>query len=159
MIDNIEYLNINSINALLKSLEEPPKNTFFILIHSGKKILATLKSRCLNFRIFLSNKESNEIIRKMLDLDINNFINRDLLNYYSTPGKILNLIKFAQDNKIDIIDISLKKFLILLINDPNYKNIKSIKLLIYEFIEIYLINRINPKNHDFVSNFLKKIES
>ena len=31
MIDNAENLNLNASNALLKSLEEPPKNTFFFL--------------------------------------------------------------------------------------------------------------------------------
>ena len=32
LIDNIEFLNINSANALLKVLEEPSHNIFFILI-------------------------------------------------------------------------------------------------------------------------------
>ncbi len=31
MIDNAEYLNLNSSNALLKSIEEPQDNTFFLL--------------------------------------------------------------------------------------------------------------------------------
>ena len=57
LIDNIELLNTNSINALLKVLEEPNENTFFILIHSNKKILSTLLSRCINFRITLTNKD------------------------------------------------------------------------------------------------------
>ncbi len=53
IIDNIETLNVNAINALLKNLEEPPENTFFILINNNKSILPTLKSRCINFRKFL----------------------------------------------------------------------------------------------------------
>ena len=60
LIDNIELLNTNSINALLKTLEEPGNNIFFILINNNKKILETLKSRCLNFNIFLSNNQSNK---------------------------------------------------------------------------------------------------
>ena len=36
LIDNIEFLNINSVNALLKFLEEPSVNTYFILIHNHK---------------------------------------------------------------------------------------------------------------------------
>ena len=39
LIDNIEFLNINSINALLKVLEEPNSNICFILINNNKKIL------------------------------------------------------------------------------------------------------------------------
>ncbi|MDA9753464.1 AAA family ATPase, partial [Candidatus Pelagibacter sp.] len=49
LIDNVELLNINSINALLKILEEPNKNINFILINSNKKITPTLSSRCVNF--------------------------------------------------------------------------------------------------------------
>jgi DNA polymerase-3 subunit delta' len=45
LIDNIELLNINSVNALLKILEEPNDNINFILINNNKKILPTLKSR------------------------------------------------------------------------------------------------------------------
>ncbi len=52
LIDNIELLNLNSINALLKILEEPNENINFILINNNKRILTTLKSRCLNFKIF-----------------------------------------------------------------------------------------------------------
>ena len=33
LIDNAEYLNINSSNALLKSFEESHKDTFFFIIH------------------------------------------------------------------------------------------------------------------------------
>ena len=48
MIDNVEYLNKNSINALLKIIEEPNENIYFILIaNSEKNILPTLKSRCI----------------------------------------------------------------------------------------------------------------
>ena len=43
LIDNIEFLNINSVNALLKVLEEPNHNIFFILINNDKKVLPTLK--------------------------------------------------------------------------------------------------------------------
>ena len=56
------------INALLKILEEPLINTYFFLIHDiNKKILPTLSSRCINFKISLSNKESIDIANKLLD--------------------------------------------------------------------------------------------
>ena len=57
LIDNIEYLNLSSVNALLKILEEPNDNIFFILIHNNKKIVSTLLSRCLNFKISLTKKK------------------------------------------------------------------------------------------------------
>ena len=42
LIDNIELLNINSVNALLKIVEEPNDNIYFILINNNKKILPHL---------------------------------------------------------------------------------------------------------------------
>ena len=56
LIDNIELLNINSVNALLKIVEEPNDNIYFILINNDKKILPTLKSRCLNYNIHLKSE-------------------------------------------------------------------------------------------------------
>ncbi len=43
LIDNIELLNLNSINALLKVLEEPNENINFILINNNKRVLPTYK--------------------------------------------------------------------------------------------------------------------
>ena len=59
LIDNIENLNKNSVNALLKIIEEPNENVFFILINNNEKnILPTLKSRCLTFKINFTFNES-----------------------------------------------------------------------------------------------------
>ena len=66
LFDNIEFLNINSINALLKTLEEPNENIFFILISNQKKVLSTLKSRCLEYKISLTNAESFLVLENIL---------------------------------------------------------------------------------------------
>ena len=36
----------------------------------------------------------------------------NLLNYYSTPGEIYNLLKFSEEKKIDLKEINLKDFLL-----------------------------------------------
>jgi len=42
-----EALNINAANALLKSLEEPPAKTYFLLIsHHPQSLALTIRSRC-----------------------------------------------------------------------------------------------------------------
>ena len=47
IIDSADDLNISSANALLKSLEEPPQNTVFLIISSlPAKLLPTIRSRC-----------------------------------------------------------------------------------------------------------------
>jgi len=160
LIDNIDSLNLNSLNALLKIIEEPPKNTYFILINNNKKILKTLLSRCVNFKIFLSNNESLEVSAKLLDGKLNQLINKDLINYYQSPGNIYKLILFAKENKYDLSKISLEDLLINFINDKHYKNDNLIKYLIFDFIDFYfnkislsLSSNINEK----YSFFLRKM--
>ena len=160
LIDNIEYLNINSINALLKILEEPSKNIYFILINNSKKILSTLSSRCINFKISLSSKESFEVANNLLDKKLDSLINEDLLNYYLTPGKIYNLATFAILKKYDLFNIDLKEFLKIIIDDNLYKKDNLSKYLIFDFIEYYF-RKINlsfsPKLFEKYSYFMKRI--
>ena len=144
---------MNSINALLKILEEPSQNIFFLLIHNNKKILPTLKSRCLNFKIFLSHDNSNKIIEKLLNSKILNLINKDLLDYYYTPGKIYYLFKFADQNNIDLKNLKLDEFLNLVIEKLYFKKDTSIKYMIYDFIELFFSKNISLNS----SNFLKKV--
>ena len=57
LIDNFNTLNLNSKNALLKNIEEPPKNTYIILIdHNVLESPKTIKSRCINIRFNNLNK-------------------------------------------------------------------------------------------------------
>ena len=161
-IDNIEFLNINSVNALLKILEEPNNNIHFILINNNKRILPTLKSRCLNFKIQLSSSQSYEITNQILNDNFMNFINEDLINNYSTPGKILNLIDFANLNDIDLKKINLKKLIKKVIMEKKYKKDPSIKHLLYSLIEIYFRKNISIKNIKLINlhnYFVKKINN
>jgi len=51
VIDDADYFNQESANALLKTLEEPPANSIIILIgSSAAKQLPTIRSRCQIFR-------------------------------------------------------------------------------------------------------------
>ena len=162
LIDNIEFLNINSVNALLKILEEPNNNIHFILINNNKRILPTLKSRCLNFKIQLSSSQSFEITNQILNDNFMNLINEDLINNYSTPGKILNLIDFANLNHIDLKEIDLKELIKKVIMEKKYKKDTSIKHLLYSLIEIYFRKNISIKNIKLINlhnYFVKKINN
>ncbi len=47
VIDPADDLERNAANALLKSLEEPPAGTYFLLVaHSPARLLPTIRSRC-----------------------------------------------------------------------------------------------------------------
>ncbi|MGN0017708.1 MAG: DNA polymerase III subunit gamma/tau [Candidatus Gastranaerophilaceae bacterium] len=50
IIDEVHMLTVQAFNALLKTLEEPPKNVIFILATTEvHKVLDTIKSRCQRF--------------------------------------------------------------------------------------------------------------
>ena len=95
LIDNHELMNLNSNNALLKTLEEPNDNIFFIIINNSSKILQTIKSRCLYFKIRLSQQESINIFNKIINKDIHSLISKDLISHYFTPGDLINLYNFS----------------------------------------------------------------
>lgn len=51
IIDPADDMEPSASNALLKSLEEPPKGTFFILVsHRPARLLPTIRSRCRTLR-------------------------------------------------------------------------------------------------------------
>ena len=155
LIDNIEFLNKNSVNALLKILEEPNTNVHFILIHNNKKILPTLSSRCLNFKISLSHNQSIEIANSIFGENVLNKINQDLIHHYLTPGNFYNLIKFSENFEVDLTAITLKEFITVIIEQNYYKKDNEIKHMLYDFIELFFRNN-NFSN--LYSYFLKKID-
>jgi DNA polymerase-3 subunit delta' len=47
IVDTVDELNANAANALLKVLEEPPRQSLFLLVsHAPARVLATIQSRC-----------------------------------------------------------------------------------------------------------------
>ena len=163
LIDNIENLNKNSVNALLKLIEEPNYNVFFILIHNcNKKILPTLKSRCLTFKINLSFEQSINISNQILNDNIFNLLHKDLINYYNTPGDFINLINFSKENNIKLKEYNLKNFLSYLINEKLYRDNSFVKLHIYDYIELYFLKILSlsyskNKISSFYTKFIHKI--
>ena len=162
LIDNIELLNINSVNALLKILEEPNDNIYFILINNNKKILPTLKSRCLNYNIHLTSNQSFDVTNKILDENYLDLIHEHITNYYSTPGSILNLLDFANKNDFDLKEVNLKDLIKKIIIDKKYKKDQFTKNLLYSLMEIYFRKNVSVKNIRLLkiqNYFIKKINN
>ena len=165
LIDNIENLNKNSVNALLKIIEEPNENIFFILINNNEKyILPTLKSRCLTFKVNFTFDQSIHISNQILDKNVFDIVNHDLINYYNTPGEIINLINFSEDKSIDLRNCTLIHFLNLLIDNGYYKKNKFAKNLLIDFIELfflknYKLSRTKSMLLNFYHSFIIKIHN
>lgn len=61
IVDDANELNINAANALLKSLEEPPRQTLFLLVAPEPgRLLATIRSRCR--KLTLSGLERGDLL-------------------------------------------------------------------------------------------------
>ena len=160
LIDNIELLNLNSVNALLKILEEPNDNINFILINNNKKILPTLKSRCLDFKIQLNFKKSIDTINKILNNNIYDLLNIDLINHYNTPGQLFNLINLQNQFDLNLKEMNLKDLILFIIKNKHYKKDFIINELIYSLIEFYLRSKISVDDISLINikdYFLKKI--
>ena len=160
LIDNVESLNKNSINALLKVIEEPNEGVNFILINNNEKnILPTLKSRCLTFRVNSTFDEFINTSNLLLKEDILKTMNYDLINYYSTPGEIINLVNFAKEKKIDLKEYTLIGILDLLIDNNYYKKNKLVKKMIIGFIELFFLKeyRLTTKKNSLLSYYKKFI--
>ncbi len=162
LIDSIDCLNINSINALLKIIEEPNNNIFFFLIHhSGTKIFETLKSRCIKFNLCLNNDDKLKVINKISDSDFYNKLNNDYKNNYNSPGDIILLYNFFKNNNINI-DIPIEDLLKLIIEKKLFKKDLYLKNNLSFFVELYFNKKIlyfkqKEKIYNLYKYFLSRI--
>ena len=128
VIANINDLTISAQNALLKILEEPPTNTYFILLQDENSlILPTIKSRCSHHTI--NHLHVNSFIGSYLNLKILNQFNfnlKDILNH--DRDYIINQSLFI-DNIINDIYDGTKSFNLLTVSkDVIEKNLFSVFL-------------------------------
>lgn len=138
VIDSSDDLNISSSNSLLKSLEEPKKNTFFILIcHHISSLLPTIRSRCINQIFAIPNyHEFSNIFQNN-----NGAINISELNflYYASSGSPGLAIKIYNENIIDIFNNIIQIFVN---NEPLSKEV------------INLSNEISNYSNQELKNFI-----
>ena len=150
VIDEVEFINENSVNALLKPLEEPSINNFFILINNQQaELLKTISSRCIKKNIFLNTNETHKIINLLLE---NNNI-EDLLGDKNnlSPGLFLRFnsiyLKYNISKNEKIFD-RIKKLLVGYKKDRN-KILISLCLFLIDQYFLKLI-QTNEKRLDFL---------
>ena len=136
IFDDVELFNLNSVNALLKIIEEPSDKNYFILINNKTKpLIQTISSRCLELRFFLNDCTRDSVLSFLKDF-FNQKILLDKDFIQIAPG---NFIKFNYIFELKNINLD-EKFLINLNNLVNlYKKDKDIfyKDLIFFFIDYY----------------------
>ncbi len=102
IINDAHLLNIASQNALLKTLEEPPKHVVIILVSNNEKaLLTTVLSRVKKVTF---NKLSNGDIQALLKANYDLEISSSKLDYANGSLKVAAQLSSLEDNKYIKID-------------------------------------------------------
>ncbi len=130
ILDDIEQFNKNSLNALLKIIEEPPSQNYFILINNqSRTLLETIYSRSIEIKIFLTFEERLKIIDSL----IKHHKLSELIDYKKfdvSPGNFLSFNQICVDNEIDVFGCYSENLLKLLSLFKKNKDINCINLLL-----------------------------
>jgi DNA polymerase-3 subunit gamma/tau len=171
IIDEIHVLSSSAFNALLKLLEEPPKNIIFILITSEiQKIPKTIISRTQHFH--LQNISSKNIKNKLINITQKEkvFIKDEALEKISlyANGSLrdaLNLLDQISAYKTGLIEVKDIEEILGIISEEKINRL-SLYLLKKETINIiFFLEEIFEKNNintsllvdDLIDFFQKKI--
>ena len=130
ILDDIEQFNKNSLNALLKIIEEPPSQNYFILINNqSRTLLETIYSRSIEIKIFLTFDERLKIIDSLIQHhNLSELI--DYKKFYISPGNFLSFNQICVDNEIDVFGCYSENLLKLLSLFKKNKDINCINLLL-----------------------------
>ena len=150
LIENVEFLNSYSANALLKSIEDPNNGVIFILIFNNENTcLETIKSRCIEYKILLDNKFLPEIINHYFEEDKFEKISKDFVNHYVTPSFLIRFINFCSDHNLDYSIISIDDLIKYYLKNNMYKKKETINEDIKLYLELFFYNKISKlKNND-----------
>tara|TARA_Y100001970_G_scaffold30418_1_gene37815 strand:- start:4788 stop:5738 length:951 start_codon:yes stop_codon:yes gene_type:complete len=156
ILDDAEKLNKSSANSLLKLIEEPTQLNYFVLINNQRgKIIETLKSRSIEFKIFLKASEKINIFKKLLvKHDLENSVNPEIISKTS-PGLLIRIIENMKQNSIEIENSFFENTETLLDKykkDKNHILIDTVKFL----FEINIYSKLTDRSINFIKiNFLK----
>ena len=169
IINCVENMTKEAINALLKYLEEPNENVYAILTTKNvNQVLSTIVSRCQNLKIISENK--NEILSNFNIKDVPLKYSEILINFSLEESEILSLysdktIKSIIDNTLNYlnnIDNKYKRHFIIetdiipLLNKDFYSRfaIDLLTLFLSQSINYKKLNDTQLKSHE---NTLDKI--
>ena len=154
ILDDIDSFNINSLNALLKIIEDPGKNNFFILINNkSNKLLNTIKSRSIEIKIMINNKDRLSISTSLLKhFSQDKIFDENLV--LSTPGNFLKFNYIFNNNSLDINEKFLTNFSNILRIYKKEKDIFYKEMLLF-FVE-YNFQKLRSQGMLNNKKFIKK---
>lgn len=157
ILDDVELINKNCINALLKILEEPTVVNYFILINNKTRpIIDTIKSRCIEKKIFLKISQRKEIILNLID-QYNIDTKIDYESLHLTPGLFFTFNDICNEANISIDDDLIDNTNMILKLFKVKKEIKYVNFLKY-LINYYFYKILKTKK-DIINIYEKQIST
>ena len=158
VFDDIELFNNNSLNALLKIIEEPStKNYFFLINNKSRPLLETIKSRSLEIKVNLNEYQRIEIIKKLTSLHKLE-LTLDPENSKLTPGNFVYFNYICNEHNIKPSNDFATNLSLLLSLYKKNKNIIYINLIFFlaDFYLLYLRKKKLIKNYKLfeIRNFV-----
>ena len=106
ILQNCENMNLESQNAILKTLEEPPENTFIIMTSSKRKSLnQTIYSRCN--KILIKDLDQNQVTDWVKSQGIEDFNFYDYPSYLAPMDILENIENGRANDYLDLTNILL----------------------------------------------------
>ena len=171
LIDSADDLNINAANALLKTLEEPPKNTVFLLIsHNPQSLLPTIKSRCRELR--LNNLLESDLVSALGQINLSIPENDSAIYSLLGSGSVGNSIRLLEHDGTNLYrtllsflkqlpnlnGFELEKFIGTLSGNKNRSRLELfIELLNMTIARISKAGIIGYNSSDYIFNHEKEI--
>ncbi len=158
-LDGVENLNINSSNALLKSLEESNNQNLFLLTHNiNYKIQSTIKSRCLNYHLNFDYSQISNVIFEFFGENHYDNLNQDFKNINLSPNFLINHILFAIENNMELKNLDVDIAIQSIIEKKFYKKNIFISNNFQSYIEIFFKKKyINTLDYKYYDLFLKTV--
>jgi len=98
IVDPADDLNRSAANAILKILEEPPKQAMFLVLsHAPGKLLPTIRSRCLPLKLAALDDDAMQQAAAHLGLDI------DDRTLAAAQGSLSEALKLVNYGGMDIV--------------------------------------------------------
>ncbi|SFV67789.1 DNA polymerase III delta prime subunit [hydrothermal vent metagenome] len=139
-----DEMTINAANSLLKTLEEPRKNTLIILLaHSKEKVPITIRSRCQSIHIPQTFDKKSQMWLEQQITNANDFnIGQLLRQSYGVP---LTVKKWFETDELHKHSIWQQKWLDIALNPSEVRDLSMFKdneLLAIEYLQHLLIEEI-----------------
>lgn len=172
VINNIEKTRKEALNALLKILEEPPKNVYFLLLTKSLDILDTIKSRSkiinLNLEIDVDLVKKNKEIYEFLEYDFNllkeylELNNFEFNNINDIEDTVNNISNYFEDNKLEN-KLNYENAILYLLEKLKYSKEEEMLIIKDKILEILSNSKdnkdIREKMEIFLNSCINKLKN